>query len=538
MTPFFQHLPAFQSIFLTLLFIIPQVFISGRKVLATDCPSGTKPVAFNRGKLPFKTANGVSKIKTICAPTSSIGDTVFRDDNGNGIQDNHEPGVPHINITLTLPDGSTQTTTTDSHGKYSFSDLSPGTYQVRSDVPHGKVLTTRTNPFQINLESGQNLEHADFGFRPNTSTGGSSIGDTVFSDRNGNGVQDGGEPGIPNVVLTLTLPGTDGILGNGDDTTRTTTTNNNGIYNFNNLPDGNYRVTVNPPVNFPQITTGSPRIDVNLQTSQSLTNVDFGFRRSLGGSIGDFVFNDKNNDSLSNSGDIGLPNVQLTLKNANGQIVATTTTNSNGNYSFTGLPLGNYTVEVTQPNNFSPTTKTILSANLTEAEPDDNNVDFGFAAGNASSNGVSLQLVKRITAVLKTNGQRIQYNAFIDDPNDQNDNSIGITPLGQYELLKPLVSGDEIEYTIYFRAGQSLENLNVCDLIPAGTAYVNNSISVTGNGVDGNQGRFFSPLTSLEQVPESGVCENRNNPNGTVIVKLGNISSGQSGSVSFRVKIN
>ncbi len=542
MTTFFQDLPAFRGTFLTLLLIIPQVLIleslSGRKVLATDCPPGTKPAAVNQGKSPFKAANGISKIKTICTPTSSIGDTVFRDDNGNGIQDNHEPGIPHIHVTLILPDGSKQTTTTDSRGKYSFVDLSPGIYQVQADVPQGNVLTTHTNPFHLNLEVGENIENVDFGFRPKSSTDSSSIGDTVFSDRNGNGVQDENEPGIPNVVLTLTLPGPDGILGTSDDTTRTTTTNNNGIYNFNDLPAGRYRVTVKPPRNFPQVTTGSLQIDVNLPANQSLTNVDFGLKRSLGGSIGDFVFNDKNNDGLPNSGDIGLPNIKLTLKNANGQIVATTTTNSNGNYSFTDLPLGNYTVEVTQPNDFTPTTKTILSANLTEADPNNNNVDFGFAAGNASANGLSLQLVKRITAVLKTDGQRIQYNTFIDDPNDQNDNAIGISPSGEYQLLTPLASGDEVEYTIYFRTGQSLENLNVCDLIPTGTAYVTNSILVTGNVADRNQGKFFSPLTPLEQVPESGICENRNNSNGTVIVKLGNVSSGQSGTVSFRVKIN
>lgn len=365
-----------------------------------------------------------------------------------------------------------------------------------------------------------------------------SIGDTVFSDRNGNGVQDQGEPGISNVVLTLTLPGPDGILGNDDDTTQTTTTNDNGNYSFNNLPAAVYRVTVNPPADFPLITTGSQRVHVYLQTGQSVTNIDFGLRRSPGGSIGDFVFNDKNNDSVPNSGDIGLPNVTLTLKDVNGQIVDTTTTNSNGNYLFTGLPLGTYTVEVTQPNDFKPTTKTSLSVTLTEAEPDNKNVDFGFAAGNLGGSGVGLQLVKRITAVLRTNGQRIEYNTFLDDPNDDNDNQLTATPLGEYDLVTPLASGDEVEYTVYFRAGQSLENLNLCDLIPAGTTYISDSISVSSNSSGADQGRFFSPLTSLEQIPESLVCENRNNPNGTVIVKLGNISTGQSGTVSFRVKID
>ncbi|MBW4642776.1 MAG: carboxypeptidase regulatory-like domain-containing protein [Goleter apudmare HA4340-LM2] len=366
-----------------------------------------------------------------------IGDTVFRDQNGNGIQDNHEPGIPHIKVTLRLPDGSTRTTTTDGHGRYSFTHLPPGSYQVTSDVPQNHVLTTNANPLHIDLVPSQKFDHADFGFHEDSSIGRNSIGDTVFSDRNGNGIQDAGEPGIPNVLLTLTLPGVDGILGNDDDTNQTTTTNGNGIYNFDNLLVGNYRVTVNPPDNFPRVTTGSPQVDVNIPPGQSLTNVD-----------------------------------------------------------------------------------------------------FGLTASNLGASGNKLVLVKRITAVLRTNGQRLQYDTFIDDPNDQDDNELRPLTLGEYELLTPLVSGDEVEYTIYFRAGESLENLNLCDLIPVGTAYVTNSIAVTGSGFGADQGRFFSPLTSLEQIPESRVCENQNNANGTVIVKLGNISSGQSGTVRFWVKIN
>ncbi|WP_086688089.1 collagen binding domain-containing protein [Nostoc sp. T09] len=469
----------------------------------------------------------------------SIGDTVFTDTNGNGTQDNNEPGNPNVTVTLTLPNGTTRTATTDGNGKYSFPNLAPGNYQVSANPPQGNILTTGINPFNINLLPSQKLDSADFGFRPNAFTGDrGSIGDTVFNDTNGNGIQDSGESGISNVPITLTLPGNDGILGTGDDTTQTTTTNGNGIYNFNNLPTGNYRVTVNPPFNFPQITTGSSQVNVNLQPGQSLTNVDFGLRRPPGGSIGDLIFNDNNSNGRQDSGETGIPNVNLTLRNANGEIVDTTTSNNNGNYIFTGLPLGNYTVDVTSPQNFTPTTSTTASANLTSANPDNINVDFGFAPGNASTSGTSLQLVKRITAIARINGQRTPYNTFVDDPNDQNDNVLRPAPLGQYELQTPVESGDEVEYTVYFRAGQLLENLNFCDLIPAGTTYVPNSIAVNGGGSGADRGRFFSPLTSLEQVPESNVCENRNNPNGTVIVKLGNVPSGQSGSVSFRVKID
>ncbi|MDZ8053347.1 MAG: SdrD B-like domain-containing protein [Aulosira sp. ZfuVER01] len=467
----------------------------------------------------------------------SIGDTVFTDTNANGTQDSGEPGIANVTVTLTLPNGTPRTATTDSNGKYSFPGLAPGNYQVSATPPQGNTLTTGINPFNINLLPSQKLDSADFGFRLGAFTGDrGSIGDTVFNDTNGNGVQDAGESGVPNVPITLTLPGNDGILGTPDDTTQTTTTNGNGIYNFSNLPPSNYRVTINPPFNFPQITTGSSQVNVNLQPGQSLTNVDFGLRRPPGGSIGDTVFNDTNKNSRQDSGETVIPNVKLTLRNANGQIVDTATTNNNGNYIFTGLPDGNYTVDATTPQNFTPTTATSVPVNVAAGNPDIVNVDFGFVAGGPSNAG--LQLVKRITAIAKINGQRIPYNTFVDDPNDQNDNVLSPAPVGQYEIQTPIESGDEVEYTVYFRAGQLLDNLNFCDLIPTGTTYVPNTITVNGGGAGADQGRFFSPLAPLESVPESNVCENRNNPNGTVIVRLGNVPNGQSGSVSFRVKIN
>ncbi|MBK9462214.1 MAG: carboxypeptidase regulatory-like domain-containing protein [Sphingobacteriales bacterium] len=42
----------------------------------------------------------------------------------------------------------------------------------------------------------------------------------------------------------------------------------------------------------------------------------------------------------------GLPGVTITLYDSNGDVIATTTTDSNGNYVFEGLPAGDYTVTV------------------------------------------------------------------------------------------------------------------------------------------------------------------------------------------------
>jgi SdrD B-like protein len=58
------------------------------------------------------------------------------------------------------------------------------------------------------------------------------IGNRVWRDVDGDGIQDPGEPGIAGVPVQLTCAGPDGILGNADDTNSTTTTNAQGQYLF------------------------------------------------------------------------------------------------------------------------------------------------------------------------------------------------------------------------------------------------------------------------------------------------------------------
>lgn len=548
-------------------------------VAVTNPPSGFTPTLTQTNPINLTSGQNINTVDFGFRPPSqsSIGDTVFQDLNGNGVQDSNDVGLGGVKVRLfgPGPDGIINTPDdnliaeqfTDNapsiiiggRGNYTFNNLPPGTYRVESDTPPGNpprdqaTLTTGRNPIIVNLGANQNFLNADFGFNmtgfPGNNPG--SIGDTVFNDRNGNGVQEPGEPGVPNVVLTLTLPGPDGRLGTPDDTTQTTTTNSNGNYSFNNLPPGPYRVKITQPFDFPEITTGSPQIDVNLSSAQTLNNVDFGLRRPPGGSIGDFVYNDRNGDRTPNPGETGIPNATVTLRNSTGAIVATTTTNNNGNYIFTGLPLGNYSAVVTRPGGgLNPTTETTLSANLTEANPDNLDIDFGFRGGNVGAANTGLRLVKRITNVFR-GGQLlnvINFNTFVDDPSDENDNLLqraGRPPLGVSQLQTPLQSGDEVEYTVYYlvEGDQELRNVNLCDLIPPETTYSSGEITINragtntllNNNQDNDQG-FFTPLKPL---PQPNVCLSQTNTKGAVIAKLGTITPDRNfGFLRFRVRVD
>src|SRR5207248_11759034 len=67
----------------------------------------------------------------IIAPVNRVGDYVWADKNANGIQDPGEPGVPGVKVTLKDDTGKTiATQSTVDGGKYLFSDLPDGSYQV------------------------------------------------------------------------------------------------------------------------------------------------------------------------------------------------------------------------------------------------------------------------------------------------------------------------------------------------------------------------------------------------------------------------
>lgn len=73
------------------------------------------------------------------------------------------------------------------------------------------------------------------------------------------------------------------------------------------------------------------------------------------GQIGDFVWNDLNHNGVQDAGEPGIPNVKVNLS---GSATASTTTDANGAYLFTGLDVGSYTVTVdasTLPAGYLPT---------------------------------------------------------------------------------------------------------------------------------------------------------------------------------------
>lgn len=111
------------------------------------------------------------------AASATIGDTVWSDDNRNGVQDQGEKGIAGATVRLRLPDGTTIDASTNSEGRYLFSALAAGTYEaelILGSIPEpdeGSLQSTTPRSFTVTLSDGQAFLDADFGVAatlPNT----------------------------------------------------------------------------------------------------------------------------------------------------------------------------------------------------------------------------------------------------------------------------------------------------------------------------------------------------------------------------------
>src|SRR5262245_17855487 len=204
------------------------------------------------------------------------------------------------------------------------------------------------------------------------------IGDKVWKDTNGNGLQDPGEPGVPFVTLQLYKAST--LVG-------TTTTNGAGEFAFNRwivtngtadpADDGlqantayQVRVAGDQPALVglrPTATnkgTGDPGeltdsdatvgangavLDLTLGADELYSHFDIGYTTAA--TIGNLVWHDANNNGRKDRTELGIPGVAVRLLNEAGTTqVATTTTGADGSYLFTGLMPWTYVVEVASGN--------------------------------------------------------------------------------------------------------------------------------------------------------------------------------------------
>ncbi|EAZ88187.1 SdrD B-like domain-containing protein [Crocosphaera chwakensis] len=492
-------------------------------------------------------------------PTGSIGDTIFRDDNANGVQDGGEAGISGVQVRLTdkgadgvfgtADDIVIGTQTTDGDGEYLFEGLDAGNYQVEvlndNGALDGFVQTadpdgTLDNGSMVTLAQGENNLDQDFGY--DLPTG--SIGDTIFRDDNANGVQDGGETGISGVQVRLTDKGADGVFGTADDIViGTQTTDGDGEYLFEGLDPGNYQVEVlndNGALDgFVQTADPDGTLDngsmVTLAQGENNLDQDFGYDLPTG-SIGDTIFRDDNANGVQDGGETGISGVQvrLTDKGADGVfgtaddiVIGTQTTDGDGEYLFEGLDAGNYQVEVLNDNGaldgFVQTADpdgTLDNGSMVTLAQGENNLDqdFGYDLANPNidiekfTNGVDADTPDAAPEILAGDVVTWTYEVTNTGNVDFDQSEIVVTDDQEGVITNIIDKGDgdnllEVGETWIYQKTGIAQDLNVS----GGSA----TFYLTGNsGLDGSDGNIrtfsagdISVKTSAFSRTDSGVWE-------------------------------
>jgi uncharacterized repeat protein (TIGR01451 family) len=185
-----------------------------------------------------------------------VGDYVWSDVNGNGIQNGGEPGLTGVVVRLySSASNLLLTTTSGVAGAYAFTNLPTGSYFLEfvtptnylptvqdaggDDALDSDISTNTGRTATFTLSGGTNDTSRDAGYYQPVS----SIGNFVWRDVNGNGLQDGGaETGMPNVVVTLYDASSNAV--------GVTTSSAAGAYSITNLPTGYYFLEFTPPAGF------------------------------------------------------------------------------------------------------------------------------------------------------------------------------------------------------------------------------------------------------------------------------------------------
>lgn len=448
----------------------PAGFLSGRNAVGTvnSTPDGTLASPFTDQITTIVLAlgnNGVDYNFGEVQPASVSG-LVYIDDNNNGVRDVNEAPIPGTTVTLTgtddLGNPVTLSLATATDGSYHFTNLRPGTYTIRETQPPGflpgrnavgtvngtpdGILATPTidTITAVILASANDSIDNDFGeLQP------ASLSGFVYEDVNIDGMHQAGEPAIAGVTITLT--GSDDLA---NPVNRTTTTDVNGNFAFNNLRPGTYTLTETQPAGFLQGMNRVGSVGGTLSATDTVTNIalspgsagiNYIYAEIVPPTLSGKVFLDGNRNGVNDPGDGGVGGVTITLRDGNGNLVATTTTASDGSYSFANLPVGDYTLIESPPTGYGTSTPIMLSVTLPLAGLTNQNFGLttsslsGFVYVDPNNNGIQDPGEPGIGGVMVTlTGTDVNGNAVTQTTTTGPDGSYSFSGLlaGTYSLAE------------------------------------------------------------------------------------------------------
>ncbi|HRG66227.1 MAG TPA: SdrD B-like domain-containing protein, partial [Saprospiraceae bacterium] len=307
---------------------------------------------------------------------SCIGNFIWLDQNGNGIQDTDDRGLWDVMVVLYNEAGiQQQIYFSNETGSYEFCGLKPGNYYLTAKPVNGyfptleglgSVLQDAGNgeykTAVFTLVSGNTLDNLDLGFvyRPQ-----SKVCGIVFSDENADGRFTLNEPGIYNAIVEIQDVDFNFVA--------QVLTNEEGKYCFEEVLPGSYyfKFSIGDSLQFTTANIGTDDADsdaegtidigiTSLVAIQPATDINHVFAgTTYRSTIAGFAWFDFAKDGLRGGTEPGISGISIELLDEAGLNLASTTTGSDpaGQYRFDKLPRGNYKIKFQTNPNFEFTIK-------------------------------------------------------------------------------------------------------------------------------------------------------------------------------------
>ncbi|MFM8478853.1 MAG: SdrD B-like domain-containing protein, partial [Planctomycetaceae bacterium] len=367
------------------------------------------PIGFSS----FRLLNGENRTGVSFGLRERVGTirgSVWNDTNGDGLQSAAEGPHSSVQVFLDtnndgLPGADEPTTFSAADGSWEFLKVPVGNQKVVEILPPGWIPAIgRPNTVNTTVNIGGISTIAFYNLQPVLG----SVSGVVFDDVNADGLLNGTDSLLEGWQVFADL-NADGILNPAEPSALSSPL---GAYTLADVPYGSTIVRLVPQTGFSPTTFPSGFTSFLLLNGENRTDINFGNRDLHQFSFSGNVFHDANANGLRDPGERGLSGVTIFLDtNANGTLdpgepstvsqldyFFTPAIDETGNYSFTHLGRGNYSVrEIVPPSqNATPPEARLRTLTLPAATPA--SIDFpnrfrsseihGIVFHDTNSNGV------------------------------------------------------------------------------------------------------------------------------------------------------
>ncbi len=303
-------------------------------------PGGFHAVTLNAGQVVTDIDFGVD------APTASAQGSLFHDLNGDGFL--HYPVEPPLSGWTAYADlnGNGQadagepSAMSDEFGFYTIQGIPPGTWVFRAQLPEPAAneshwrATNAGATATLAPGAGEYLEDL-------SAQKLAAISGVKWEDLNGDGVKDGGEPGLSGWTIYLDA----NQNGQQDEGEASASTDNDGKYQFLDLEPGVHRVVEESRLGWKQTFPSGPAWhETSLEAGGGAQDLNFGNQRA---EITGTVFHDLNRNGALDDGEPGVSGRMIDLDlDGDGSVDDTATTNDAGQFAFIGVAPGTHSLSL------------------------------------------------------------------------------------------------------------------------------------------------------------------------------------------------